>query len=531
MKNKKSLSNRLLITVMLFSLLYLCIAAGFLSAFYLEEATNSVKETERKLVLTVSSSAAIALYVDNPVIAKEVMQSLLLHDEILGVRLKGEDGVEFSLSKLDALSVQWENTSDFPLISPVSSEVIGVLQLDINQGYIDKVTWHRVELQLWLSLIELVTLLVAMLIAVRKIIGIPLTELARRLAKVKPGNTEKLPVDNANRDNELGLVAKSINDFVESSARALEVERELRITIERMEQHYRHIFDTTQAGILVLDENGRLIHNNPTLFGLLIKDCEELRLKLENQPFFKHVFEDSDQAWALSELTMSSGDVASGDLRINVEYSEEQWVHLLLSAYQDSNSGAWFFEGIMYDVTARVQRENDTLLLALEDKLTGLKNRLGCERFIQHRQAAQVDDSVVVMLLDLDNFKPINDQYGHSAGDEVLCVIARRLQHLIRIEQDEVGRMGGDELVIILFLSDLSSGWTRDFAERVLSVCSEPIILANQQQVKVTCSIGISNSMVEDMDFEDLVNKADAAMYHVKSNGRNGVYHYRQFKH
>jgi len=527
MKNNQSLSNRLLITVVLFSLLYLLIAASFLSVFYLEQATESVQETERKLVLTVSNSAAIALYVDNPVIATEVMQALLLHDEVLGVKLVGHDGVEFSASKLASDQGQWQNIESFPLYSPVANEVIGRIQLDVNQGYIDQLTRDQVKVQLSMLLVELVILLVAMLIAVRHIIGIPLTELAKGLAKVKPGYAEKLPVHEANRENELGLVTQSINNFVESSAKALEVERELRATIERMEQHYRHIFDTTQVGILVLDENGRLIHSNPTLFGRLLKENYELLALLESQPFFKHVFEAPDEAWKLSEQAMSSGDVASGDLRINARYSPDQWVHLLLSAYQDGMSGEWFIEGIMYDVTARVQREYDILLLALEDKLTGLKNRLGCERFIQHRQALHAEEYVAVMLLDLDGFKPINDQHGHAAGDEVLRVIARRLQHLVREEQDEVARMGGDELLVVLFLTEISSAWVQAFAERVLAACSKPIELADNGQVMVTCSVGVAYAPTQDMDFDRLVEQADEAMYHVKNHGRNGVHYYQ----
>lgn len=217
MMNKQALANRLLVTVVIFSLMYLVLAASFLTLFYFERASLNVRDMEEKLVLTVSNSASIALYVDNPEIADEVMSSLLLHDEFNGVKLKGIDGIEFSLSKLTSNREQWQNLERFPLVSPVKDEVIGHLILDVNQEYLDSVTQEKVFIQLVMLISQLLMLLIVTAFAVRKVIGFPLQKLAENLSKVEPGKDELLPYNNENRDNEIGLVTASVNRFVEAS--------------------------------------------------------------------------------------------------------------------------------------------------------------------------------------------------------------------------------------------------------------------------------------------------------------------------
>lgn len=526
MMNRQALANRLLVTVILFSLMYLILAASFLSLFYFERASLNVKGMEEKLVLTVSNSASIALYVDNPEIADEVMSSLLLHDEFNGVKLKGVDGVEFSLSKLASSDEQWKNLTRFPLVSPVKDEVIGHLLLDVNQKYLDSVTQEKVFIQLVMLVSQLLMLMVVTAFAVRKVVGAPLKELAENLSKVEPGRDDMLPYNNENRDNEIGLVTASVNRFVEASHQAIETERNLRATIERMERHYRHIFETTQVGILVLDKNGHLIHSNPTLFGRLIKESFELTAILETQPFFEHVFQNPELAWQMSEQTISSGDVAAGDLRINKKYNNEQWVHLLLSAHKDEHSGEWIIEGIMYDITVRVQKERDTMLLALEDNLTGLKNRRGCERFFARLVSQKEAGYIATMMVDLDGFKDVNDTHGHAAGDEVLCTIARRLKRIARGRQDVIGRLGGDELLVILALEQMTPDVLTDIAEQIVEICALPIELPSRTSVNIGGSVGVSYARLAEIEFDVLLQQADEAMYHVKQNGKNGYAFY-----
>lgn len=157
--------------------------------------------------------------------------------------------------------------------------------------------------------------------------------------------------------------------------------------------------------------------------------------------------------------------------------------------------------------------------MAFEDHLTGLPNRA----MLHERLDAALARSrrhgtrVVVMLLDLDDFKPINDQLGHAAGDAVLCEVAQRLRDCLR-EVDTVARLGGDEFAIILDDPDLGS--IQEVAERIVSTVGGPF-LTNDATMVVGVSVGVAFSHLSDGDGDQLIREADAAMYIAKSRGKN----------
>jgi diguanylate cyclase (GGDEF)-like protein len=158
-------------------------------------------------------------------------------------------------------------------------------------------------------------------------------------------------------------------------------------------------------------------------------------------------------------------------------------------------------------------------VLAYHDSLTGLPNRLMFKERL--RQAIAVarrqGQRLAVCLLDLDEFKRINDSLGHDSGDKLLQVVASRLSETLRV--DSLARLGGDELTILL--TDLAA--VEDaarVAQRVLVAISRPFALESQE-VFITASIGIAVYPADGRDPETLVKNADAAMYHAKDGGRN----------
>jgi diguanylate cyclase (GGDEF)-like protein len=157
--------------------------------------------------------------------------------------------------------------------------------------------------------------------------------------------------------------------------------------------------------------------------------------------------------------------------------------------------------------------------LAFHDTLTGLPNRALFEDRLRRtlRFTGQDGTRVALLYLDLDRFKHINDTLGHPAGDELVRETAARLKHTIR-EVDTVARLGGDEFAIIL-LDIPDAGSAEDIAERLLSKLREPFRLIDDQ-VFVSASIGIALSSGSDSDADDLLRKADIALYEAKKNGR-----------
>jgi diguanylate cyclase (GGDEF)-like protein len=158
--------------------------------------------------------------------------------------------------------------------------------------------------------------------------------------------------------------------------------------------------------------------------------------------------------------------------------------------------------------------------LAHYDQLTGLANRLlFTDRLIQAGEHAKRHQRQTgVLFLDLDRFKFINDTLGHPAGDLLLRAVSERLLGCVR-RQDTVARLGSDEFTIVLE-SVHGPQDAASVAQKILHAMTEPFWLA-QHEVHVTTSIGIAMLPSDDEDVDDLIRKADTAMYHAKEQGRN----------
>lgn len=157
--------------------------------------------------------------------------------------------------------------------------------------------------------------------------------------------------------------------------------------------------------------------------------------------------------------------------------------------------------------------------LAFHDTLTGLPNRALFEDRLRRAllTASHETARVALLYLDIDRFKHVNDTLGHPAGDELVRQTARRLQQTIR-EVDTVARLGGDEFALIVIdIRDIRA--TEDIADRILQTLQEPFKLIDDQ-VFVSASIGIALSTGSDANADDLLRKADIALYEAKKTGR-----------
>jgi diguanylate cyclase (GGDEF)-like protein len=178
------------------------------------------------------------------------------------------------------------------------------------------------------------------------------------------------------------------------------------------------------------------------------------------------------------------------------------------------------WHGFLHDISARKQHEQQLKFMANHDTLTGLPNRiLLMDRMQQAIHQSQREGCILaVLFIDLDNFKPINDEYGHEAGDRTLIEIAKRMSGMLR-SGDTVARIGGDEFVILLpglgstEESELSS-------QRLLDAITEPVRV-NEQMATLSASIGIALYPSDTSSVDSLLRCADEAMYTAKHNGRN----------
>ncbi len=192
----------------------------------------------------------------------------------------------------------------------------------------------------------------------------------------------------------------------------------------------------------------------------------------------------------------------------------------LISPVRNDAGTVTHFVAVKEDVTERKSAEERIRLLAHYDPLTGLPNRA----LLQERSRIALSltqrngSSLVVMFLDLDHFKHINDTLGHALGDELLIEIGRRLKTVLR-DEDTVSRLGGDEFVLILPGADANGATT--VAEKLLELIPLPHLVGDKT-LATTCSIGIAIYPKDGHDMDALYHNADAAMYRAKREGRNG---------
>ncbi|MBC7201962.1 MAG: diguanylate cyclase [Pusillimonas sp.] len=165
---------------------------------------------------------------------------------------------------------------------------------------------------------------------------------------------------------------------------------------------------------------------------------------------------------------------------------------------------------------------------SLTDALTGLGNRNQLNRTLSSviAQYEQTDGRMAALMIDLDDFKPVNDQYGHSIGDEVLIKLAQRMKALLR-ETDVLVRLGGDEFAIVL-TRVRAVGDPERLADRLLKSISQPVTLDNGEQIEITASIGAALYPDHARAAADLLHRADLAMYAVKRRNRCGFELYDQ---
>ena len=173
---------------------------------------------------------------------------------------------------------------------------------------------------------------------------------------------------------------------------------------------------------------------------------------------------------------------------------------------------------LMQAVQTELTRKTEHLTLAAEtDPLTGVANRAGLAARAQ--SLLQHPFERTLLLLDLDKFKPVNDIYGHDAGDAVLVEITRRIKSQIR-GSDVVARIGGDEFVVLL--SEAHDRATLEIiSNRLMAAICQPVPFGGHQ-LSVGSSVGIARYPGNGLALADLMHAADVAMYHIKKNGRAG---------
>lgn len=284
------------------------------------------------------------------------------------------------------------------------------------------------------------------------------------------------------------------------------------------------VFDHASEGIIVTDPAGVIEAINPAFTRITGYSPEEMIGARPNK--LASGRQDAAFYAAMWSALLGSGQW-QGEIWNRRKSGEIYAEWLNISAVRDEEGRLEHYVGIFSDITPIKSHEAKLDHMAHHDALTDLPNRvLLTDRMeLAMRRAAREHELIGIVFIDLDRFKHINDVHGHGIGDMVLQGVARRIAGALR-DGDTVARIGGDEFVALL--EDIDSAEAADHAaHRIFASLEAPLPVAGRE-FQVGASIGISLFPRDGHTIQELIRKADAAMYRAKERGRDGVAPSRQ---
>ena len=284
------------------------------------------------------------------------------------------------------------------------------------------------------------------------------------------------------------------------------------------------VFENTTEGIIITNEKGEIISVNSAfsnITGYFFEEIKYLNPKILKSG--KHDREFYTNLWAELEKNGSwKGEI--WNRKKNGEIYPE-WLNL--SVVKDSNGKVLNYVALFSDIT-KIKNSNAKIeYLAHHDPLTNLPNRLLLKARLSKsiEKCNDLQQRLAIFFIDIDNFKIINDTYGHSIGDRIINLVAQRLQKNIR-KNDTISRIGGDEFIIVV--EDIVEQKNiQKIAQKILNDFLEPIKL-EEYLFDTTISMGISIYPNNGLNAEDLIKHADTAMYSAKNAGRNQFQFYKK---
>lgn len=283
------------------------------------------------------------------------------------------------------------------------------------------------------------------------------------------------------------------------------------------------VFIAADSAIMVTNAKEQIVRINGAFTGITGFDSDDV--DKQTSALLKCDVHD-DEFYTEIESALAACDHWEGEAWSRRKNGEVYPLWLRVNAVRNKAKNVTNRVYIFTDITYRKQMENQLVHQATHDTLTGLPNRhLFNDRLAQALAVAnRKSQGVALLFLDLDGFKAVNDQLGHSAGDQLLVDVAQRLRHAVRAS-DTVARLAGDEFTVIL--SDIECAAGQNIVDAIASVAEKLVAtiglpyLLEQGEAHVSASIGIAMFPGDAQDVDRLIIASDVAMYAAKRGGKN----------
>lgn len=326
---------------------------------------------------------------------------------------------------------------------------------------------------------------------------------------------QRLGEQAADLTNAIDEKTKDLNTALTKALAAAEKAEKAELALREREYLFRTLVENANDIVFTLDTNGAFSYLSPRITDVLGYRADELL----HQHFSSVIHPDDLHDCNAFFSRLISEKKPNAGLEYRVKHKDGTW------HWHDTNATPLFAQdqktllgmlGIGRDVNDKKDALSELQYLANHDSMTGLQNRSSILRQLDHyiKIAHTKRSKLAVLFLDIDRFKDINDTHGHHAGDEVLQAVAERLKSSLRKVTDAVGRIAGDEFLIVLpEVSNLEESIA--ISKRVKNAVGRGLYI-NDATLMVSCSIGISMYPDDANSTDALVRVADSAMYQDK---------------
>ncbi|MFK5893369.1 MAG: EAL domain-containing protein [Pseudomonadota bacterium] len=281
--------------------------------------------------------------------------------------------------------------------------------------------------------------------------------------------------------------------------------------------YFKNVINSANEAIVITDLNGYIIYTNPTYEMITGYSCEEMigatSAKIKSNRHDKTFYQ---RMWHCIK-TKGNWEGEIWDRRKNGEIFPK-W--LSINTLYNAQGKASHYVGFFSDISDKKLTEDKLIRLAYFDSLTGLCNRSHFRERLLHDLdvAYRRKNTLVLLFIDLDRFKDVNDSFGHAIGDLLLVKVANKIKQVLR-NVDTVARIGGDEFTVIL--ADLKKLDTIPLlVQKIIDSICEPILI-KQHEISIGASIGIATYPDDGVDVDMLISNADMAMYHAKAKSHS----------